>query len=474
MITLHRGFDESPNCWECPCARQGKPYKPVRANGALGGLCLIGGEPSGEEIMQGYPFVGPGGKVVNIGLKNAGLDKGACFITKAILCRRPADDAAFDKAVECCRPRLQADLELAQPTTICALGGTAMRALALPVTNVGQARGTVQYSPLAPSVPVIGTIHPAAILRGGAGEMAGGGKQKMNVEAQALFLFADIEKAARVAYGEILAEWSDDILIIHDPSDVAKAMDEILVDIYAEGLLGLDLEWVCEDSKNALDALGAGAHRALITLVGVGCPSRAVSFKWDALIASPLGLGALQAAMEDEALPKVAHNKQADRAVWEAQVGPIRGRLLCSMLLHHAACPGIDHDLQQVVSQYLCVPPWKVNHKRQIAEHDAAERERAKLVKAEERAREKVVKVAEHEQRNAEAKAKKLAEKAAEKVERDRLAAEAKVAKAAEKAERQAAHAQRNADAKAAKEARKAGKKSKGRGVDVVSEVDPR
>jgi uracil-DNA glycosylase family 4 len=279
------------------------------------------------ERDQGFPFVGPSGKVVTRALRKGGIDKGYVFICNALLCQRPVSEEDFAQAVDCCRQRLQNDLMLAQPTAICAVGGTAMRALELPVTTVSLARGTVQFSPIFPNVPVIGSIHPAALLRGGAGEMAAGGKQKMNVEAQALFLFADIKKAHLVATSQVDAVWSDDIQVVHEAADVLPAIEALFADVYAEGLLGLDLEWTCKDSKNALDALGAEAHRAQITWVGLGCSKRAVSFKWDALVEAG-AFERLQDFMEDENLPKLMHNKQADIAVWEAQVGPIKGRRL--------------------------------------------------------------------------------------------------------------------------------------------------
>lgn len=385
-------------------------------------------------------MVGESGKVLNRALKNAGIDRGYVFITNALVCQRPGTDEDLETAVDACRMRLEADLDLAHPTAICALGGTAMRALQLPVTFVAQARGTVQYSPLAPGVPVIGTIHPAALLRGGAGEMTGGGKQKMNVDAQAMFFFSDVEKAHKIATGEVAPTWSDDILVVHEPSEVKTVLFGILEDIYEWGMLGLDLEWVCEGSKNPLDALGAGAHRAQITWVGIGCEKRAVSFKWEALVESG-ELPQLQAVMEDAELPKLAHNKQADRAVWEAKVGCINGRILDTMLLHHAAYPGIDHDLQQVVSQFLCVPPWKVEHARAVAARKQEEREAVKVEKAAEKERKKVERIATHEEKN-----RKSAED-----------------KAARKAQKQAEHEARNAALHAEKEARKAAKKGKGK-----------
>jgi uracil-DNA glycosylase family 4 len=432
-----RGANCSPYCAQCPCARNGKPTRPVPAFGGTGGLCIVGEAPGKQESMQGFPFIGPSGQVINKALRQVGGDRGLVFVVNALVCQRPQSDNDFDFAVECCRERLRDDLELARPTAICALGGTAMKALQLPVRFVSQARGTVQETPLLPGTPVIGALHPAALLHGGAGEMTSGGKQKMNVDAQAQFLFSDIAKALRIAKGEVPPMWSDDIAVVSEPGEVQVALEAIIVDIYEAGFLGLDLEWTCDGSKNALDALGAGADRALISLVGIGCGTRSVSFTWAALVASG-EMERLQQIMEDENLSKLAHNKQADKAVWEAQVGPIFGRFDDSMLMHHAAFPGIDHDLQQVASQFLCVPPWKVDHAKRAAEWEAKQKEEAKVEKVKEKEVKKAARVAEHERKNA--------EKAAEAAER--------------KAKRQAEHAARNDALAADKKARKAAKKA--------------
>lgn len=433
-----RGAVSSPNCESCPCAKKGQPFRAVRSFGSPGGLCVVGEGPGTNEVLQGYPFVsnGESGKVLNKGLKLANVDRGYVWIVNAMLCKRPGTDEDMNIAVDCCRARLQQDLEFGKPTAIIALGGTAMRALQLPVTYVAQARGTVQYSPLLPSVPVVGSIHPAAILRGGAGELTKGGKQKMNVDAQAMFLFSDIGKASKIADGVVPPQWSDDITVVHEPSEVKAAMEAILADIYEVGILGLDLEWVCEGSKNPLDALGAGAHRALITWVGIGCTKRSVSFKWEALMIG-YGLELLQTAMVDPSLPKLMHNKQADMAVWEAQVGPIAGRCLDSMLMHHAACPGTDHDLQQVASQFLCVPPWKVDHARSIAEHKTQMRVEAKVEKEAERERKRAERKAAHDARNAELHAEKLARQAEKKAAHEARLTKARVDKETRQAERQ-------------------------------------
>jgi len=469
-----RGANCSLYCAQCPCARDGKPVRPVPAFGGTGSLCIVGEAPGKQESAQGFPFIGPSGQIVNKALRRAGGDRALVWVVNALLCQRPPRDDDFDYAVECCRERLRDDLELGKPTAICALGGTAMKALQLPVRFVSQARGTVQESPLLPGVPVIGALHPAALLHGGAGEMTSGGKQKMNVDAQAMFLFSDIAKSLAVARGEVPAQWSADILVVHEAERVVPEMTAILADVHTEGVLGIDLEWTCDGSKNALDALGADAYRAQISWVGVACQKRGVSFKWDALMADyqahggqglpdytgengggESGLMLLQASMEFDGLAKLAHNKQADKAIWEAQVGSIAGQFWDSMLMHHVACPGIDHDLQQVASQYLCVPPWKVDHARRAAEWAAQQREVVKVEKEKEKAAKKVIRMTEHEQRNAAKAAEKAAKKATRQAEHEARNAQLKAEGEARKAQRQAEHEARNTALAAEKKTRK-------------------
>lgn len=205
-----RGAPDSPDCQRCPCARDGRPEKSVRASGATGGLAIVGEGPGAEEVFQGWPFIGPSGKLINRALGIGGIDRALLWITNALLCARPREDSLLEKAVECCRPRLAQELQSVGPSAILAFGGTAMRSLQLPVSGVSDGRGTVQQTPLCSGVPVFSTIHPAALLRGGAGDVSGG-KNKQNVDAQMLFFQADIEKAHKVSIGEILPYWSDDI-----------------------------------------------------------------------------------------------------------------------------------------------------------------------------------------------------------------------------------------------------------------------
>jgi hypothetical protein len=111
--------------------------------------------------------------------------------------------------------------------------------------------------------------------------------------------------------------------------------------------------------------------------------------------------------------------------------------------MHHAAYPGIDHDLQQVVSQHLCVPPWKVLHKQQIQEFKIEQRRLEKEEREKRRTEQKMKNKAAHEALNAEKKA------------------QGEIDRAAKKALKKAEHEARNAKSAADAAERKASKKKK-------------
>ncbi|MBG7618326.1 uracil-DNA glycosylase [Herbaspirillum sp. AP02] len=130
---------------------------------------FIGEGPGRNEDMQGEPFVGPAGKLLDNMLLSMGVKRGAnAYIANIVKCR-PTDDNGRDRPpspqeVAACLPYLQRQIELIQPTVLVALGKTA--ALSLlgldPATPVSRLRGSVhRYQDL----PLVVTYHPAYLLR---------------------------------------------------------------------------------------------------------------------------------------------------------------------------------------------------------------------------------------------------------------------------------------------------------------------
>lgn len=130
---------------------------------------FIGEGPGRNEDLQGEPFVGAAGKLLDNMLAAMGLKRGEnAYIANIVKCRS-TDENGRDRPpsaeeVAACLPYLQRQIALIQPTVLVALGKTA--ALSLlgldPATPVSKLRGTVhRYQEL----PLVVTYHPAYLLR---------------------------------------------------------------------------------------------------------------------------------------------------------------------------------------------------------------------------------------------------------------------------------------------------------------------
>lgn len=230
--------------------------------------------------------------------------------------------------------------------------------------------------------------------------------------------------------------------VVTDPDKALDAMRAILADAWAWGMLGVDLEW---------DKLGR------ITWIGFGTSKRAYAFWLPTL--PPEALKLANEAMADPKLVKLGHNGiQADRMMWEKNLGPCSGMDTWqdTMLLHHAAFPGLSHELQQVVSQFLVVPPWKAWRAEANKRAKTEAKEKFKLEKDIEKAKAREAKVAEAARIKAEKAAEKERIKAEKKAAHEARNAERAAEKARKKAEKQRRHEEHNAKLKAEKEARKA------------------
>jgi DNA polymerase len=138
---------------------------------------LIVGEAPGEhEDLQGEPFVGQAGKLLDNMLKACGLSRhgergpqgGGVYIANVLKCRPPGNRNPQPEEVAQCEPYLQRQVQLLQPKIIVAMGRFAVQSLlADSVPEVashplGKLRGKVyQYH----GVPVVVTYHPAYLLR---------------------------------------------------------------------------------------------------------------------------------------------------------------------------------------------------------------------------------------------------------------------------------------------------------------------
>jgi uracil-DNA glycosylase family protein len=133
-------------------------------------VMLVGEQPGNQEDLEGKPFVGPAGKLLDAALEEAGVDRTKVYVTNAVKHFKwePRGKRRIHKkpnAIEiaACRQWLDAEIVALQPKVIVCLGATAAQTLLGRDFRVTQHRGEFLKSPLAPYM--MATVHPSSILR---------------------------------------------------------------------------------------------------------------------------------------------------------------------------------------------------------------------------------------------------------------------------------------------------------------------
>ena len=125
---------------------------------------LVVGEAPGEnEDLQGEPFVGQAGKLLDNMLRALSLARGQrVYIANVLKCRPPGNRNPDPQEIAQCEPFLRRQVELLQPKIILAMGRFAVQTLLQSTEPVGKLRGRVhRYH----GVPLVVTYHPAYLLR---------------------------------------------------------------------------------------------------------------------------------------------------------------------------------------------------------------------------------------------------------------------------------------------------------------------
>lgn len=140
------------------------------AGAAHAKVIFVGEQPGDQEDIQGKPFVGPAGKLLDSALAEAGIDRNEIYITNAVkhFKWKPRGKRRIHKKpnaaeIAACRPWLEAEIQVLKPQVVVCLGATAAQSLLGREFRVTQHRGELLESAFA--THVMATIHPSAILR---------------------------------------------------------------------------------------------------------------------------------------------------------------------------------------------------------------------------------------------------------------------------------------------------------------------
>ena len=132
-------------------------------------VMMVGEQPGNEEDLQGHPFVGPAGRLLDKALVEAGIDREIVYLTNAVkhfkwkpAGKRRLHQKPAASEVAACKPWLNGEIEVVHPEIIVCLGATAAQSMLGGSFRVTKSRGQwLNYD----GGRLIATIHPSAILR---------------------------------------------------------------------------------------------------------------------------------------------------------------------------------------------------------------------------------------------------------------------------------------------------------------------
>jgi DNA polymerase len=125
-------------------------------------VMFIGEAPGRDEDIQGEPFVGRAGQLLDKILTAIKFDRQDIYIANILKCRPPNNRDPLPEEMEICLPYLREQIRLIGPEIICALGRISAQALLQTSTPIGKLRK--QWHSFE-GIPFIITYHPAALLR---------------------------------------------------------------------------------------------------------------------------------------------------------------------------------------------------------------------------------------------------------------------------------------------------------------------
>jgi uracil-DNA glycosylase len=192
VATLAEVEQQALACVRCPLAR-GRTQVVFGEGAPHAGLLVVGEGPGREEDLQGRPFVGRSGKLLDrLLLEELGLLRSQCYIANVVKCRPPGNRDPLPEEIAACRPWLEAQVELIRPDVVLTLGNFSTKLLLNTTAGIRTTRGRT-YPDGPGGAVLVPTYHPAAALRGGGEVLA---------QMRADFVRAKQALAARAPQGD--------------------------------------------------------------------------------------------------------------------------------------------------------------------------------------------------------------------------------------------------------------------------------
>ncbi len=130
-------------------------------------LMLIGEAPGRDEDLEGLPFVGRSGQLLDRILAAIGLDRSSVYIANIVPWRPPGNRDPSPLETEICRPFIERQIELVSPAILITLGGPSSKVMLNSKDGIMRMRGKwrAHSTGSGQEIPAMPTLHPAYLLR---------------------------------------------------------------------------------------------------------------------------------------------------------------------------------------------------------------------------------------------------------------------------------------------------------------------
>lgn len=128
-------------------------------------LMFVGEAPGKNEDLQGEPFVGAAGRLLDSLLEEVGLSRSDVYIANVLKCRPPGNRDPRAEEIDACKGYLREQIRLISPEVVVTLGNFATKLLLNTEVGITRLRGRPHRWWL--GAVLVPTFHPAAALRGG-------------------------------------------------------------------------------------------------------------------------------------------------------------------------------------------------------------------------------------------------------------------------------------------------------------------
>src|SRR5229473_4864724 len=129
-------------------------------------IMFVGEAPGREEDIEGLPFVGRSGKLLDRMIAAIGLDRSSAYIANVIPWRPPGNRTPTPQETQICLPFIQRQIELVNPDVLVTLGNPSTQTLLSTREGIMKTRGRwVDYDTGTRMIRALATFHPAYLLR---------------------------------------------------------------------------------------------------------------------------------------------------------------------------------------------------------------------------------------------------------------------------------------------------------------------